>query len=206
MGKYLKLGAVLLFALLSFALHGQSLFNGNDLGKWEVTNYGTQGNIYVEDGTIIFGVGDGLTGITYTDSVPNDNYEISLQAKKINGTDFFCGLTFPVKDNYATLIVGGWGGALVGISNIDGKDASENDYKVYRNFETGQWYRISVKVNNERIVASIDEEELISINFNDHQIDIRSDIVLSTPLGIAAWNTKAAIQEINLTPLKQTND
>lgn len=178
--------------------NGQNLFDGGQLGKWEITNYGTQGEVYIENNAIILGVGDGLTGITWSDTFPSDNYQISLLAKKLNGSDFFCGLTFPVKDNYCTFIVGGWGGALVGLSSINGLDASQNEYQLYRNFETGRWYKIAVKVENGIISAMIDEEQLIEVDSKEHQISTRADIALSTPLGIAAWNTKSAIKDIFL--------
>jgi hypothetical protein len=48
------------------------------------------------------------------------NYEIKLEAKKVTGNDFFCGMTFPVGDSFCSFIVGGWGGPVVGLSSIDG--------------------------------------------------------------------------------------
>lgn len=45
----------------------------------------------------------------------------------MSSSEFFCGLTVPVRTGTecVSLIVGGWGGSLVGISSIDGLDASE---------------------------------------------------------------------------------
>ena len=37
------------------------------------------------------------------------DYELRLEAKRVEGGDFFCGLTFPVGKEYCTLILGGWG-------------------------------------------------------------------------------------------------
>jgi hypothetical protein len=82
------------------------LFDGETLTNWKITNFGPQGEVYVSDDEIILGMGDGCTGITWTDSFPKVNYEISLEAKRIMGIDFFCGLTFPVKMISARLLLG----------------------------------------------------------------------------------------------------
>lgn len=193
---------IMFFFFYSPMAISQSLFDGQQLGKWEITNFGTQGEVFVRDNAIVLGVGDGLTGITWNDTFPDDNYLISLRAKKLNGSDFFCGLTFPVQDSHCTFIVGGWGGALVGLSSIDGMDASQNQYKLYRNFKPGQWYKITVKVQDGVIYTMIDEEKLITVDSSEHEISTRADIALSTPLGIAAWNTKSALTDIELTLIK----
>ncbi|MFW5759625.1 MAG: 3-keto-disaccharide hydrolase [Cyclobacteriaceae bacterium] len=201
MAAKIIISLVLFLHLHCQVANGQMLFDGNHLGNWEIANYGTQGEIYIEDDAIILGVGDGLTGITWSDTFPTDNYRISLQAKKINGSDFFCGLTFPVRNSHCTFIVGGWGGALVGLSNIDGLDASQNDYQLYRNFVKDRWYKIGIQVEEGIISAYIDDEEVIRIDSDDHDIGIRADIALSTPVGISAWNTKSAIKNIKLVHL-----
>ena len=79
------------------------------------------------------------TGITHTNPLPKINYEVTLKAMKIDGSDFFCGLTFPVNDAFCTLIAGGWGGGLVGLSSLDNYDASENETSTFRGFEKKRW-------------------------------------------------------------------
>ena len=61
------------------------------------------------------------------ETFPKVDYEVNLDAKRVAGNDFFCGITFPVGKRFCSLIVGGWGGATVGLSSIDGKDAAENE-------------------------------------------------------------------------------
>src|SRR5262245_14860957 len=87
----------------------QSLFDGKSLAGWKVTDFGGEGEVIVEDGQIIMRMGQPLTGITFKDgaAVPKDNFEISLQAMKRKGDDFFCALTFPVRDSHASFVVGG---------------------------------------------------------------------------------------------------
>src|SRR5690606_25452467 len=106
---------------------GQILFDGKTLAGWKVTDFAGHGEVHVKDGVLRIEMGAGLGGVTYTNPVPKLDYEVTLQARKIAGGDFFCGLTVPVRDSHCTLIVGGWGGGLVGISSIDGMDASENE-------------------------------------------------------------------------------
>ena len=55
------------------------------------------------------------------------DYEVTLEAMRVDGNDFFCGMTFPAGKDPCTLIVGGWGGTVVGLSSINGMDASENE-------------------------------------------------------------------------------
>jgi hypothetical protein len=68
-------------------------------------------------------MGSNLTGVTGTGEVPAGDYEIELQAMRLAGSDFFCGLMFPVQTDHCSLIVGGWGGALVGLSSLNFHDA-----------------------------------------------------------------------------------
>ena len=75
---------------------------------------------------------------------------------RVDGIDFFCGLTFPVADSHASFIVGGWGGTVVGISSIDGMDASENATTKYVKFQLKRWYKIRIRVTPTSIQAWID--------------------------------------------------
>ena len=126
------------------------LFDGKTLDGWEITNFGPQGPVYVSGDEIILGMGDGCTGITWKRAFPRADYEVTLDAKRVAGNDFFCGIDIPCrKEIHATLIVGGWGGATVGLSSIDGKDASENETTTIRNFEKNRWYHIRLIVTDE---------------------------------------------------------
>ena len=52
--------------------------------------------------------------------LPRTDYEIRFETRRIEGFDFFCGLTFPVGEKYLTLVLGGWDGNVVGLSCLDG--------------------------------------------------------------------------------------
>ena len=174
------------------------LFDGKSLTGWEITNFGPQGPVSVSDGKIVLGMGDGSTGITWKEEFPVDNYEVSLEAMKVDGNDFFCGMTFPVGKDPCTLIVGGWGGTVVGLSSINGMDASENETTTLRQFEKNRWYSIRLKVAGGKIQAWIDDEQVVDFTIGDNMISIRPEVELSRPFGIASWHTTAAIKEIRI--------
>jgi len=183
---------------VSFVSDSTYIFDGKTLDGWEITNFGPQGPVDVSSGTIVLGMGDGCTGITYKRPFPDINYEISLEAKRLSGNDFFCGMTFPVGKDPCSLIVGGWGGTVVGLSSIDGRDASENETTKLMKFEKGQWYKIRLEVTENTIRAWIDEALVVDFNFSGKRLSIRPEVNLSRPFGITSWNTAAALKNIRL--------
>ncbi|MDF1741010.1 MAG: DUF1080 domain-containing protein [Verrucomicrobiales bacterium] len=175
------------------------LFNGKDLGAWEVTQYGGEGEVFVnEDGNMEFGFGAVITGVNWGEAVPaTSNYEITLDAMKLDGTDFFCALTFPVKDSHATFVIGGWGGGVVGISCVDDLNASENETMNIEGFEDDVWYKIRVRVTDDKLNAWIDDEEKVDLELEDRKISLLpGDIELSVPIGIASFQTRSQYRNI----------
>jgi hypothetical protein len=179
------------------------IFNGRDLKGWEITNFGPQGPVYVSGNEIILGMGDGCTGVTYIDNLPIHNYRVTLDAKRVAGNDFFCGMTFPVGKDPCTLIVGGWGGTLVGLSSINGYDASENETTTRMKFETGRWYSIALEVREGNIKAYIDDSLVVDFTRNGKKLSIRPEVQLSRPFGIASWNTTAALRNIRMVTIAE---
>jgi|WetSurMetagenome_2_1015567.scaffolds.fasta_scaffold05122_7 hypothetical protein len=175
-----------------------AIFDGKSLVGWEITNFGPQGPVSVAGGEVILGMGDGCTGITWKGDFPTTNYEVSLDAMKVDGNDFFCGMTFPAGKYPCTLIVGGWGGTTIGLSSIDGMDASENKTTTLMKFEKKQWYHISLTVKGDYIVAMIDSIKVVDFTIGNHKLSIRPEVELSKPFGIASWKTTAALRNIRL--------
>jgi hypothetical protein len=174
-------------------------FDGKTLTGWRETDFAGHGTVECESGLIVLNTGDPLTGINWTNRLPNTNYEVALDAMRLTGSDFFCGLTVPVGDSFCTLIVGGWGGSLVGISSLDGQDASENETTKFFNAEKGKWYRIRLRVTQSRLEAWIDKEKFVNVDTTDMKISLRAgDIESSKPFGIASYQTTAALREIRL--------
>jgi len=144
-----------------------SLFNGKDLSGWEETDYAGRGNVKVQNGELHIENGLVITGVTYTNKtvLPKTNYEIEYEAKKLNGTDFFGLLTFPVGDAHASLVTGGWGGAVTGISSINSMDASENNTTVYLKFNKDHWYKFRLRVTPDNLSVWMTlKEHLIPLN------------------------------------------
>jgi hypothetical protein len=136
--------------------------------------------------------------VIWTEDPPaRDNYEIELEARYLYGHDFFLGLTIPVEDRYCTLIVGGWGGTVVGISDIDGHSADNNETTLSMSFTKERWYRFKIRVIDERIQCWIDEALVIDIDTKDRKLNLRpGQIVGSVPLGISSYDTMAEYRNI----------
>lgn len=179
----------------------QSLFDGKTLDGWKKTEFGGEGDIVIENEEIRLGFGSPLTGLTYAKEPPRTNYEIRLEAQRIEGTDFFCGLTFPVGEHHCSLILGGWGGALVGLSSIDGVDASENDTQQIIAFERKKWYRIRVRVTESEIECWLDDQRIIQQPLAGHEISIRPEVNRSRPLGICSFDTLAGLRKLEIRSL-----
>ncbi|HTH46549.1 MAG TPA: M20/M25/M40 family metallo-hydrolase [Candidatus Limnocylindria bacterium] len=179
----------------------QPLFDGHSLAGWKVAEFAGHGEVEVTDGALVLNQGT-LTGVNYTNATPAVDYEVEWEGRRTDGVDFFSSLTFPVKDTFATLIVGGWGGAVVGISSINGEDASHNETTSYHRFKTGQWYRLRLAVTANNLSAWLDGERVVNADITGKQIALRpGEIELSKPFGFATWSTAAELRGIRLRKL-----
>jgi len=173
------------------------LFDGKALGKWKVTEFAGHADVSVKDGEILLPQGGDMTGINLEAAPVKMDYEIEYAAKRTEGDDFFGALTFPVGDKCVTFIAGGWGGSVVGISNVNGENASENETTTYRNFKKDQWYRIRVRVTKAKIEAWIDKDQVVDLETEGKNLEMRiGEIESSKPLGIATWRTTGVVKEI----------
>ena len=183
----------------------QPMFDGSSLKGWSETQFAGRGEVQCKSGLIVLNMGDPFTGINYTNKFPTMNYEIALDAMRVGGSDFFCGLTVPVGTNFCSLIVGGWGGTLVGISSLDGMDASENETTKFIGFDNGHWYRIRLRITDAKIQVWIDKDKLIDVETKDRRISVRAgDIEMSEPIGIAAWQATSALRQIQWRPIEKS--
>ena len=158
-----------------------SLFDGRNLGQWKITDFANHGNVHVRDETIILELGNNLTGVTWSGPVPRMNYEINLDAMRLDGDDFFCGLTFPVGQSFVTFIVGGWAGSVCGISCIDYYDASDNETTTKAYFPNNRWYHIRVRVGPRKIQCWIDDKQYVALETTGKHLDVRVEVENSRP-------------------------
>lgn len=180
----------------------KDLFDGKTLAGWKVPQFGGEGKVYVQDGTVVMEMGSMMTGITWTGKPLRDNYELQLEGMRLNGSDFFCTTTFPVGKDFCSLVVGGWGGAVVGLSNVDYADASENATTKTMGFKEKQWYKVRIRVSDAAIQAWIDDQPMVSQARKDHKFGIRMEVDLCRPLGISTWATTGAVRNIRVRALK----
>jgi hypothetical protein len=184
------------------------LFDGKSLDDWEMVDIGASGAVELEGGLMVINAGDSVSGAVYKKaaSLPTTNYEISLEAKRLEGVDFFCGLTFPVGSpkTCATLVCGGWGGAVTGISSIDGLDASENGTSNFVRYEDNKWYAVKVRVTPANLSVWIDGKHLIDQELEGKKVSVRPGPIESyLPLSFTTFATTAAIRNVKLTVLEE---
>jgi Domain of Unknown Function (DUF1080) len=173
-----------------------SLFDGVSLNGWKETPFKGRGEVHIKDRMISIGRGR-LTGITWTGKFPRSGYEIRFEAARLEGSDFFAGITFPVKDSFCSWINGGWGGSVVGLSSLDDDDASENDTSTVRDFVKGRWYAFRLAVTEGRIRGWIDGELVIDAEITGRRVGLRpGEIDLCTPLGFASYSTVAGLRKV----------
>ena len=188
-----------LSAMVGFAgaAEWQPLFDGKSLAGWRETEFTKRGRVRVENGAMILGAGNPLTGVTWAGSFPKTGYEVRFEAARLEGSDFFASLTFPVGDSHCTWVTGGWGGDIVGLSSLDGWDASDNETRSYYEFEKERWYKFRLQVTAERISAWIDEESVVKVEIAGRRVELRAgEINLCAPLGFASYATTGGLRRI----------
>lgn len=183
-----------------------ALFNGKDLSGWKIAPMDGGGTVKALSGnTVSCGMGDPMTGIAYTNPIPVMNYELSLEAMRVEGSDFFIALTLPVETNFCTVIIGGWGGGLCGISSVDYTDASENQWSEYLTLKNQCWYHLRVRVTPGVLQVFLNGDLYTArIEYgSSSRFSLRpgSDIDMTKPLGLATYRTAALWRNFTLTPV-----
>ena len=184
-------------SLLAYILYLAMAAEWQPLEGWRETPFTGRGEVRIEKGTVVLGRGKPMTGVNWTGSFPKSNYEVRLEAARLEGNDFFASMTFPVGDSFCTWVIGGWGGDIVGLSSIDGWDASDNETRSYFTFENGRWYALRLQVTKDRIQAWIDDRRVIDVSIAGRSVGLRhGEIRLSAPFGFASYGTKGALRKI----------
>jgi hypothetical protein len=177
----------------------KKLFDGKSLDGWKLTFKDDGGKVSVKDGAIVMEKGKKMTGVTFAGKdFPKNDYEVVLEGKRIDGRDFFCTTTFPVGDGFCSLVVGGWGGMLTGISSINGSDASENETTSSMEFKNDKWYEVRIRVTEKKVECWIGEEKIVDVERKGKKFTTRIECEDCQPFGLATWDTTGAVRDVRV--------
>lgn len=180
----------------------KSLFDGKSLGSWQSVDFGGQGDVKVENGVIKVSEGASLSGIRWTgEAPPRTNYEFSVEAMKVDGTDFFCGIVFPVGKETCSFVAGGWGGGVTGLSSVDHMNASENETASDQTYVKNKWYTIRLRVTPAKIEVWLDTKQVVNLELAGRQISVHPAVESAAPLGISNYQTSSQYRNITLKKL-----
>lgn len=193
----------------------RQLFDGKTLAGWSTPKSGGDGEVSVKDGAIVIGMGAMATGIKYEKVFPKFDYEIRFEAQRTQGHDFFAALTFPYGDSFCTFINGGWGGGTVGLSSVDGYDASENETGDFYSFKDHVWYTFRVQVTQKNISVwisdrapeadkdgKVTEKRVVDLDTKDRKISLRDETSLFKPLGFCTWVSEGMLRNVEYRKLR----
>lgn len=181
----------------------QPLLEEKGLEGWTITDFYGHGEVKREGEVLILEPGKPLTGITSKKKdFPTSNFEIEFEARRTKGNDFLCGLTFPVGKGFASFIGGGWGGGLVGLSSVDGSDASENNTSSHVDFKNDQWYKFRIVVDDDFVRGFVDKKEVFAQEREGHQFSTRIEVYANQPLGFCVFASRVEMKNMRWRPLK----
>jgi hypothetical protein len=175
---------------------------------WKLTGNPDNGTFELSANELVLSQGKPMTCTRFdaweSMGLPTCDYAITFEAQRVEGHDFFAAITFPVRriDTCATLVVGGWGGGLVGISSIDGEDASVNATRSEQQFVNGQWYRFRLEIRSDELKAWMNDNPVINASIKARTISLRiGDIEGCAPFGVATYFTKGRVRNLVVSKL-----
>jgi hypothetical protein len=169
---------------------------------WASVNFGGEGEVGFDGESIRMGFGSPLTAVAWQGPLPlPSEYEIEVLAARLNGSDFFCALNLPIGEQSASVVLGGWGGALCGLSCIDGEDASMNATRSFRGFERGRSYRLRVRVDAQQVQAWVDDELLFVHAREGVEFSLRTEVLPAGRLALSCFQTSTRIDGLRWRPL-----
>jgi hypothetical protein len=177
----------------------EEVFDGKSFKGWKPfikTKYETGGTVEVKNGAVHLATGQPYSAVMWEGGFPRTNYEVELKAKKIDGNDIFCGLLFPVGTNYCTMILGGWGNSVIGLSCVNYMAAADNETAVIKSFRANEWYDVKLRVTPEKIEAWVEGEQLIDLELAEKTITPYFGLEMFAPFGFFTFETSAAAKDI----------
>lgn len=175
------------------------LFDGTTLDGWkkpDESEFEPTGSVSVEDGTLRFESGTPYAALQWAGEFPRESFEVEVTAKRTEGSDIFCGLLVPVGASHISVILGGWGDTVVGVSCVDHLYASDNETSRVMSFENDKWYDVRVRVTKERVLAWIDESKVIDLERKGHVLTPYPGLEALAPFAIFTWETGASFRDV----------
>lgn len=177
--------------------------------SWTYVDFGSNGGVELAGDDIIIHQGERLEGLKYVGGPADllgaslDHYEIKLEVQRTGGHDILLGLTFPVgTKESASLVLGGWGGSVCGISSVDEADASGNAWKSIHSFEDGKWYAVALRVDDTTVAATLDGKPLFNVPRAGHHFGLRAEVAPTAPLGLFTFGTSAKVRGFSVRQFK----
>ena len=175
------------------------LFDGQNLDGWKRLETFKAGTVSVEGGCLVIKPGGPISGVASTRAdLPTTDYELSYEAKRTEGSDFFAAATFPVGASFLTFVNGGWGGGVTGLSSINGADASENESRRYVKYQDQTWYRFRIQVTAKVVRCWVDEKAILAVNHEGQQLKTRIETRPSQPLGFTTYRSAGMIRVVEI--------
>jgi hypothetical protein len=178
------------------------LFDGKTLDGWIKADFASSGPVEVKDGAIVMTEGEPMTGLTSTrKDLPKTDYELTYEARRTAGQDFFAAATIPVGDEFVTFVNGGWGSTVTGLSSINGADASENPTTTWFEYKDNTWYTFRIRVTDQVIRCWIDDKQIIDFDRRDVSLGLRLETYANRPLGFATYRTTGELRKVEVRKL-----
>jgi hypothetical protein len=178
------------------------------LPAWKDTNISAAGPVVMRDHVIRLGIGAPMTCVQFPAwpeaKLPTLDYAIEMEARRVEGSDFFSALTFPVGEltRCVSFINGGWGGSTTGLSNIDSQTAAENRTASDQRYTPGQWHQFRIEVRANEIAVWMDQRVIIRTAVEGHLFDVRpGDIERCKPFGLASYESTGEIRRLDVSRL-----
>lgn len=168
---------------------------------WESVSLGGEGEVEFDEQGVLMRFGSPLTGVRWLGDALPDSYEVEVRAARIDGNDFFCGLNLPIGTDSATVVLGGWGGALCGLSCIDGMDASMNATRSFQDFSRGEVHVLRVRVDPQEVYAEVDGAELFRHTRGEGVLSLRAEVQPVGSFGVTCFQTTARIESVRWRPI-----
>lgn len=180
-----------------------SLFDGKTLEGWRVVEEAIcdgHGDVRVENGWMVLVEADPdrSTSVSWTGFVlPRTNYDLKLEAMRMDDSGGLCHLAFPVGNSHCLLSVGGKG-TRVALDRVDGLTADDDTNPTLRfmTFEKDRWYRIQLRVTQAHIAVSIDNDNMFDLSLAEHKVGMPPPWTVLQPLGLGTWRDTSAFRKI----------